>query len=130
MGALTDVAENFTLNWLTGNTPATPPVFPLRVALMTVVGTDATQGTEVVGGSYARQVAAFTIGSSGQASNTGLVRYTNMPDIATPGVVAFSVWDSAAVPIRWWWALLTTARTYVAGDAAEFPIGELVLAID
>lgn len=130
MGALTDNAENAVLNWLTGNTPAAPPTFPLRVALMTVAGNDATAGTEVNGGSYVRQTATFAPSSGGQAANTGLVRYTNMPDVAAPGVVAFSVWDSAVTPLRWWWALLTVPRTYVAGDAAEFPPGELVLAMD
>lgn len=130
MGALTDNAENAVLNWLTGNTPAAPPTFPLKVALMTVVGSDAAPGTEVAGGSYARQTAAFAPSAAGQSANTGLLRYTNMPDVPSPGVVAFSVWDSATVPLRWWWALLTVPRTYVAGDAAEFPPGELVLAMD
>jgi hypothetical protein len=130
MGALTDTGEDRTLNWLTGNVPATAPVFPLKVALFTVAGSDSVVGTEVVGGSYVRQAATFTVSSGGQASNTGTLRFTNMPDIPIPGVVAFAVYDSAAVPVRWWWALLTTARTYVAGDAAEFPVGELVLALD
>lgn len=129
MAALTDTAENSTLAWLTGNT-ATAPVLPLKVALMRVIGDDATAGTEVTGGSYARQSAAFSVPSAGQSSNSALVRFDNMPDLGAPGVVAFEIWDSAGTPKRWWWAPLTTPRTYVAGDAAEFPAGELVLAID
>lgn len=133
MAALTDTAEDQTLNWLTGQTAgnvAVPPTMPLRVALIRVVGDDATPGTEVVGGSYARQPATFAPSSAGQAANTALVRFDNMPDIGAPGVVGFEIWDSAGTPKRWWLAPLTTPRTYVAGDAAEFPAGELVLAID
>lgn len=133
MAALTDYAEAQTLNWLTQqaapNAPI-PPVLPLRIGLVVVIGTDAVRGTEVVGGGYIRQIGAFGPGPGGQSSNLGLVRYDNMPEIIAPGVVGFEIWDSAATPIRWWWAPLTTARTYTAGDAAEFPPGELVLAID
>lgn len=129
MTALTDTGENRTLNWLTGNT-TTAPVLPLKVRLMTVNGTDATVGTEVTGGSYAAQTVTFTTASSGQASNSALIRFDNMPDIGGSGVVGFEIWDSAGTPIRWWHASLTTPRTYVAGDAAEFPIGELVLSVD
>jgi hypothetical protein len=97
---------------------------------VTTNGTEATNGTEVAGGGYVRQIGGFGPSSGGQSSNLGLVRYDNMPDITAPGVVGFEIWDSAATPVRWWHAPLTTARTYAAGDAAEFPPGELVLAID
>lgn len=129
MTALSNTAEDRTLNWLTGN-PTTAPVLPLRVALVTVLGTDAAPGTEVTGGSYTRQTAAFATSSNGQGANTALLRFNNMPDVPAPGVVGFEIWDSATTPIRWWHAPLTTARTYAAGDAAEFPAGELVLAMD
>lgn len=133
MTALTDVAENQTLNWLTGQTAGNapvPPVLPLKVALVTVQGNDASVGTEVAGAGYARQNATFGPAASGQSANTNLVRYDNLPDIPSPGVVGFEIWDSGATPRRWWWAALTTPRTYAAGDAAEFPAGELVLAVD
>lgn len=129
MTALTDTGEDRTLNWLTGNT-TTAPVLPLMVRLMTTNGTDSTPGTQVTGGGYAPQPGDFSVSSSGQSSNEFLIRYDNMPDISAPGVVGFEIWDSAATPIRWWKAALTTPRTYVAGDAAEFPPGELVLSID
>lgn len=129
MTALTDTAENRTLDWLTGNT-TTAPVLPLMVRLMTGNGTDSTAGTQVVGGSYAPQPADFSVSSGGQSSNEFLIRFDNMPDVPNPGVVGFEIWDSAATPIRWWRAPLTTPRTYVAGDAAEFPQGELVLSVD
>ncbi len=51
------------------------------VALYTTATTDAGGGTEVTGGSYARQACAFTFGSagSGAASNTAAETFPNMP---------------------------------------------------
>lgn len=133
MTALTNAAENRTLNWLTGNvggSSATPPQLPLRVALVIAIDNDpdANPGTEVTGGGYTRQSVTFVAAVNGQSSNQGIVRFDNMPDVPAPGVVGFEIWDNNNV--RWWHAPLTVPRTYAAGDAAEFPVGELVLAID
>jgi hypothetical protein len=45
-------------------------------------------------------------------------------------VVGIEIWDSAATPFRWHWSPLATSRTFVAGDPAEFAIGELVITSD
>lgn len=144
--ALTNDAEKATLDWLTGQgatngpagTPPTPPTMPLKVRLCTSIPSDTAAGTEVVnsgGSTYAAQNVAFGAAnaSTGQTSNTGLVRFDNMPDTAQSGqgtVKAFEIWDSAGTPKRWWWATLTAERSYQLGDAAEFPIGQLVLAME
>lgn len=148
-GALTNNAELEVLRFLiaagTGTVPndqpgqvAVGPVLPLKVALTTTVGDDATPGTEVVKGAsgYVRQRVVFssTLGD-GTVANSNVVRFDNMPDVVlngdgTGGVRGFEIWDSAATPKRWWFAQLTQARGYAAGDAAEFPVGELILAID
>lgn len=138
MTALTDTAENETLRWLVADGAAVGPVAPLRVALTTTVGTDSTPGTEVVVGTsgYARKPITFGSVANGQVSNSAVVRFDNMPDIPynsgndTGGVRGFEIWDSASTPKRWWWAPLTTPRGYAAGDAAEFPPNELVLAME
>lgn len=146
MSALTRTAENRTLDWLTGR-PTTAPVADatghLQVRLVTVNGDDTTNGTEVVNtatSNYQRQPVKFSIAATGQASNDDVVRFDNMPDLpittgaggtyVSGGVVGFEIWDFAATPVRWWFAPLTTPRSYQAGDAAEFPAGQLVLAID
>jgi hypothetical protein len=137
--ALTNEAEKLTLDWLTGQTAGNapvPPTLPLRVRLCTTIPTDTTAGTEVVnsgGSTYASQSVAFgpANASTGQTSNTALVRFDNMPDTTTQGTVkAFEIWDSATTPRRWWWATLTAERSYQAGDAAEFPVNQLVLAME
>jgi hypothetical protein len=138
MPALTDFAENETLKWLIGASP-TAPVGQLKVALVTTASTDSAAGTEVTGGGYGRQNISFGAVANGQVANSAVVRFDNMPDVpytngapegANGGVRGFEIWDSAATPKRWWYAPLTTPRGYAAGDAAEFPVGELVLAID
>lgn len=136
--ALTNVAEARTLDWLTGNA-TTAPVTPLKVRLCTTIPTDTTAGTEVVnsgGSTYAQQNVTFGAANAttGQTSNTALVRFDNMPDTAGSGqgtVKAFEIWDSTpTTPIRWWWAQLTAERSYQLGDAAEFPANQLVLAME
>lgn len=133
--ALTNTAEARTLDWLTGNA-TTAPTLPLKVRLCTTIPTDTTAGTEVVNGggsTYASQNVAFGAANTttGQTSNTALVRFDNMPDTTAQGTVkAFEIWDSAGTPVRWWWAQLTAERSYQLGDAAEFPAGQLVLAME
>lgn len=127
MAALTDAAAQQVLNWLTAQ-PATAPVSPLIVALETVAGNDVGPGTEVTGGGYARQLftpsAPTTAAGVTSVRNAQLIRFENMPAVT---VVAFAIYDSAASPIRWLYAQLTTPRTFSAGDPAEFSIGELVV---
>jgi hypothetical protein len=128
---LTDTGEARTLNWLTGNT-TTAPVLPLKLRLMTVLGNDATPGTEVVnagGSSYAAQTAAFPAASgSTSTANSGDIVFTNMPAIAaSPGIVGAEIWDSAGTPIRWWQGAATTPKGTNLGDTVRILAGTLVL---
>jgi hypothetical protein len=111
------------------------------VALVTTTGTDATPGTEVTtagGSGYQRQqlpLDSVDETAQGEVHSNAVIRFDNMPDIPydestdTGGVRGFEIWDSAATPQRWWFADVANKRGYAAGDAAEFPIGELILAI-
>lgn len=132
MTALTDTAAERTLNWLTGQS-TTAPTMPLMVRLVTLIGNDVAAGTEVNGsgnGYTPKQYtpgAAATLAGVTQVKNTNVIRFDNMP---TCTVVGFEIWDSAATPFRWEYALLTEARPFIAGDAAEFAIGELVVTAD
>lgn len=128
MSALTDAGAERTLNWLTGQT-TTAPVTPLVVALLTAAGDDVNAGTEVVGGGYGRQnyspTVASTAGGVTTIRNANLIRFENMPAVT---VVAFAIYDSAPTPFRWFYANLSTARAFNAGDPAEFGIADLVIA--
>lgn len=123
---LTDVAENIVLNAITG---ASGSLFtaPLKLRLLTVMGTESANGTAVAGGSYADQTIAFTTATTGTASNTAAVQFTNMP-AAT--VVGFEIWDSNATPRRVWHIPATTTRTVALGDTYNVAAGAIVLSID
>lgn len=124
MSSLTDTGENRTLDWATGNS-TTAPVLPLKLAAVSAVGSDATAGTEVTGGSYARQTVAFSAASGGATSNTADVTFTGLPAGTIAGV---EVWDSAATPVRWWHMPLTAgSKTFDAGDAFTIKAGDLDL---
>lgn len=122
MASLTDTAENRSLDWLTGNS-TTAPVLPLKAALVTAVGSDSTAGTEVTGGSYARQTVAFGAAASGATTNTGDAVFAGMPACTVVGV---EVWDSAGTPQRWW-HMAVTSKSYDAGDTCTIKAGDLDL---
>lgn len=125
MANLTDTGENRALDWLFGNT-VTAPVLPLKLALTTTVPTDSAAGTEVTGGSYARQT--ITVGSAasgGALSNTADIVFASMPAVGGSGVRGFEVWDSAGTPVRWWHGVPTVERTVTAGDDYKVAAGDL-----
>ncbi len=125
MTDLTNAAESRNVDWLTGNS-TTAPTLPLKVALVTANGSESAAGTEVTGGSYARQSVSFGAASSGATSNSGVVRFEGMP---TCTVVGIEIWDSAGTPFRWFYKSITS-RSFTAGDVAEFAIGDIDITAD
>ncbi len=119
----TDTAENLMLNWLLvpAQTP-TRPTGPLRVALMTANGTDSSAGTEVAGGSYARQNVVFTTAASGATENNAAITFTGMP-AAT--VVGIEIYDSAGSPVRLAYGALSANKTTNSGDTFTIATGDL-----
>jgi hypothetical protein len=124
--ALTDTAENRVLDWLTGNA-TTAPTTPLKLALYTAAGTDAADGTEVTGGSYARQSVTLAAAASGATSNSADITFSTMPSCT---VVAWALWDSAGTPVRWWHGSLTASKVVNAGDDFTVVAGDLDLTAD
>lgn len=126
MANLTDVAESNALKWLVGQA-TTAPVTPLKLALVTANGTDAAAGTEVTGGSYARQSITFSaVTATGATDNSAAISFTNMPAVTVVGV---EIWDSTATPVRWWHGALAANKTLNAGDTFEIPIADLDLSL-
>lgn len=123
---LTDVAEDLALNWLYGVGSPTRPTSPIRVALMTANGSDSAAGTEVVGGSYARQNANLGASSGGAQTNTAEIRFTNMPAVTVVGV---ELYDSAGSPVRLWHGPLAANKVVNAGDDFVIPAGDLDLTL-
>jgi hypothetical protein len=102
------------------------PTTPMKLALDTVNGTATAAGTEVVGGSYARQTVAFTAASAGATANTALISFTNMPAATVTGVEVF---DSAGSPRRVWFGALTAAKTTASGDTLSFAVSAITVAL-
>jgi hypothetical protein len=113
------------LDWILGLS-STAPTTPLKVALVTVGGSDTTAGTEVTGGSYARQTLTVGAAASGATSNSADLVWTGMPAATVVGV---EVWDSAGSPVRLWYGALTDSRAVAAGDELRILAGELDFAL-
>lgn len=125
-GNLSNYLEDKLIDHFLGTTSFTAPA-AVYVALYTVAPSDAGGGTEVTGGSYARQAATFTASSSGATSNSANVDFTDMP-AAT--VVAIGIHDASTSGNLLLWGTLTTNKTTDAGDTLRIATGDLDISID
>jgi hypothetical protein len=122
---LPDAIENELLDALVG-TDTFSVTTPIKVALMTVNGDGTTPGTEVSGGSYARQVVAFTAASGGVIDNDDPVEFTNMPACT---VVGIELYDNAGTPKRIAFGETTESKVLSAGDTLRFATGTLTFTL-
>ena len=125
-GNLPDTIENQLLDALVG-TASYSVTTPIKVALETVAGSDSAAGTEVTGGSYARQTVTFGSASGGSISNSGALNFTSMPACT---VVAVAIYDSAGTPKRLAYGTLTANKTVASGDTFQIAAGALTLSLD
>ena len=123
---LTTAEANRLIDASVGTSAYTAPTGPMRAALVTANGSASAAGTEVTGGSYARQTVAFTAASAGTTSNNSTVTFSGLPAATVVGV---EVYDSAGTPRRCWWGALTVSKTVGAGDSITFPPGSLTVSL-
>ena len=90
-----------------------PPLGAIKVALNSAVGSASAAGTEISGGSYARQALIMAAASAESITSSAALTYTNMPAVT---VTSIDEWDSAGTPIRRWWGNLSASKTTNAGD--------------
>lgn len=102
------------------------PTTPMRLALLTANGTNTAAGTEVTGGSYARQTITMAAASGGSASNNATISFTGLPAATVTGV---DIYDSAGSPRRTWTGPLTASKTVGAGDTLSFSSGSVVTSL-
>lgn len=126
MAVLVQTEENRLLDASFGTAAYVAPTTPMKLALVTVLGTATAAGTEVTGGSYARQTLTMGAASAGSASNNALITFTNMPAATVVGV---DVYDSNATPRRCWFGPLASSRTTAAGDSLQFAVASIVASI-
>lgn len=125
-GSATDFLENKLIDHSLGTTAYTKPT-SVYVSLYTVAPSDSTAGTEVTGGSYARQIATFAAAAAGATTNNTVIDFTNMP-AAT--VVAIGIADAVSAGNLLYWSTLTTSRTTIAGDTIRINSGALSVSLD
>jgi hypothetical protein len=119
--------ENKVLGHVFGATPYTAPA-TLYVGLFTSSPGETGSGTEVSGGSYARQTIAFTVTGS-QASNTAAVEFPTAT--ASWGTVTFAaIYDALSGGNLLAYGALTTSKTIDNGDVFRIPAGDFDINLD
>ena len=125
--AFTDYLENKLVAHTFSNTAYTSPS-TVYVALYTVAPTDSTTGTEVSGGGYARQSAAFTT-TGNAATNASAIEYaTATGNYGT--VVATALLDASSGGDMLAFATLSSSKTISTGDVFRIPAGDLDITLD
>jgi len=125
MAGFSDYLEDKVLDHVFGGSAYTAPA-TLYVALYTVAPTDTGGGTEVTGGSYARQTSTFTVSGTDPttATNAAAIEYpTATGDYGT--VVAVGILDALSGGNLLAYADLTTSKTVSTGDVFRFDAGDL-----
>jgi len=125
-GNLSDYLENKLLDHFLGTTSYTMPT-PIYVALYTVAPSDAGGGTEVTGGSYARQTATFDAAASGATQNDTDIDFVNMPSCT---VVAVGVHDALTGGNLLVHGTLTANKSLDAGDTLRIATCDLDISIN
>jgi hypothetical protein len=118
------------LTWLLTNGSATRPT-SWFIALYTVAPGEGGGGTEVSGGSYARQAVTFTVSGTAptEASNSVAVEFpTATANWGT--VVAAAIFDASTSGNMLAYANLTTSKTIDSGDVLRFNAGSLDVTLD
>lgn len=124
----TNYLETQLLNHVLRATPYSAPS-TVYVALYTAAPGEAGGGTEVTGGSYARQPVTFTAPAPDTVTNTADV---NFP-IATADwgtIVAFAILDAPSAGNMLYYANLAASRTVLTNDQFRFPTGQLQVSED
>jgi len=128
MVAFSNFLEEALLNHVLRNTAYTSPT-TVYLALFTSTTTDAGGGTEVTGGSYARQVATFDPPVS---SVVALASDVTFP-IATAdwGIIThFAIYDAVSAGNSLYHGPLAASRTINNGDTFRFLAGNINVAHD
>ena len=108
----TTTQSTATLNLIKNDTP--------YLALYTTTPTVGGGGTEVSGGSYARQAITYGAISSASMSNSAVITFTGMPNAT---VTHYAVLNAATGGTMKGFGALNSPVTTVTGDQVQFVIG-------
>lgn len=127
MAGFSDFLETKVLQHVFGGTSYTAPT-TLYLALYTSAPGETGGGTEVSGGSYARQSAAFTV-SGNLATNTSAIEWP-AASASWGTIVAVGVMDASTSGNLLAFGNLTTSKTIGSGDILRIPAGDLDITLD
>lgn len=116
--------DNSMINAALRATPYTSPI-AVYLALFTVSPTVGGGGTEVTGGSYARQPIIWTAPINGQSSNVADALFP-VASAAWGTIVAFGVYDASSGGNLLYFNTLSTPRNVQINDQVRFPSGQLI----
>lgn len=121
--AKSDYTENKLLNIVFKNTAWTPPA-TVYAALMTAIPSDTGGGTEVAGGSYARQ--ALTMGSPSLGTITNSLAFT-FSAIPAATITSLAVYDASTSGNLLYYEALSSNIIATAGADIEFGVGDFTV---
>jgi hypothetical protein len=128
MAAISDYYENKIIDHMLRGAAFTPPS-TIYLALFTTAPTDAGGGTEVSGGSYARQSFTLDAASAGATQNSADITFpTATANWGT--VVAVGIFDASTAGNLLMWANLTASKTVNSGDVFKVNAGDLDISFD
>jgi len=123
MAEMSDFLENALINATLRNTAYTSPSV-VYIALYTSDPTDANTGTQVSGGSYARQAVTFGAPSNGVTTNSAAIEFPQAT--ASWGTVGWiGILDASSSGNLLYHTALDTSKTIDSGDIFKISIGNL-----
>ncbi len=123
MAEMSNYLENALINATLRNTSYTSPA-TVYVGLYTSDPTDADTGTEVSGGSYARQAVTFGAPSNGVSTNTAAIEFPQAT--GTWGTVGWiGIEDASTSGNLLYHTALDASKTIATGDIFKIAIGSL-----
>jgi hypothetical protein len=128
MAEFSDYLENKILDHVLKNVSYTSPT-TVYVGLYTAAPTDTTSGTEVSGGSYARQSLSVTTASAGITTSSADVTFPQAT--ANWGTVShIAILDALTSGNLLMYTPLTTSKTIETGDILKVSSGNLTVTLD
>lgn len=128
MAAMSDDLETKLLNATLRNTSYTSPV-TVYAALFTDATDDSGGGTEVSGGSYARQACTFAAPSGGASTTSATITFPTAT--ASWGTVTHAaIYDAVTAGNSMFHGALTASKVVGDGDIFKFLAGDLTVTLD
>lgn len=125
--SFSDTYETNVMKWTFTTDLVTRPT-AWYVALYTTNPGEAQGGTEISGGSYARQAVTFAV-SGDTATNSAAIEFPTAT-ASWGNITHIAVTDASSGGTQIAYAALTTAKTIDTGDILRIPAGDLDITLD